>query len=226
MQKMPDPLLPKGRSSDAWPWILVSPWQQLSSAQVKQMSSILDQPLMGDQDYSTLAALLGYTEEQVKFFSLQRPSPTEALLKDLHTRLPVTRVNDRLLVSLGRMGAVWLSDFLRQACRVDRAQMYEDLESSVGDTLPKRAASGIYSECILFHDVTLPLACYLVSPLTSLLHLFTDFACMTRWLIYLRFSMIFFSQQAKLHCTCQVISALGKIKYIRAALKHLYEIQA
>ena len=143
---MPDALASRGKLAGAWPWTLVSPWQQLTGAQVKQMATILDRPLMGDQDYSTLAALLGYTEEQVKFFSLQRPSPTEALLKDLHTRLPVTRVADRLVVALGRMGAVWLSDFLRQACRVDRVQYFEDAESNVGDTLPRRAASGIYSK--------------------------------------------------------------------------------
>ncbi|XP_065183980.1 uncharacterized protein LOC135814742 [Sycon ciliatum] len=147
-KKMPDSLLCNSSAAGPWPWLLVSPWQQLTKAQVNQMAAILDRPLMGDQDYSTLAALLGYTEEQVKFFSLQRPSPTEALLKDLHTRLPVNRITDRLLVAMGRMGAVWLSDFLRQACRVDRATalaLNEDITSSVGDTLPRRAASGIYS---------------------------------------------------------------------------------
>ena len=149
LQKMPDSLLCNSSAAGPWPWLLVSPWQQLTKAQVNQMAAILDRPLMGDQDYSTLAALLGYTEEQVKFFSLQRPSPTEALLKDLHTRLPVNRITDRLLVAMGRMGAVWLSDFLRQACRVDRATalaLNEDITSSVGDTLPRRAASGIYSK--------------------------------------------------------------------------------
>ena len=142
---MPDDLMNKGDPSGGWPWTLLSPWQQLNNEQVQQLKTILDRPLMGDQDYSTLAAMLGYSEDQVKIFSLQRPSPTEALLKDLHTRLPVVRVSDRLLVALGRMGAVWLCDYLRQACRVDRVQQREERfrdSAQLSDTLKRRFRPG------------------------------------------------------------------------------------